>query len=511
MLLSVKPPPSMQNGFKLPHEYSQLTPSSSRYSPPDSPRTLPSVFDSADRMSSHHRGLPPPVGMQLPPPERQNSAMGASLGALPAPPSQWQAQDHPDSMRNWLTAKAEEDRRKQEEEKTRQETMRLDQRKIEQSMLRESLQGGIPPVMVPLIFAGMGGGNLPNQTLEWAQHYMAQMSIQTQQQQAQLAQEQQQRAQQQQAQQQQQQQQQQQLPPSQHMSPDVRRDGRMIPPNPYGSHQPLQPAPQAPQQLPQLPPPQRQQSTILSGPTSAPRPSTSSSNLVRLNTTETNAQIQQQHHDIQPQIGNQSIIQPHPLQPAQLQQQQAQQPQPSSSGTAPGLFFHHWTPPTNSNGVQPPTPSGTKSAQSSPYGVAQSTTHSHLRSEYQSSPKKRKTGPVSAGGRHTSRDRSSPRGSERSRSREHGAVGASASTSRDNVKRRQSRNSLSESSEQNNYPRPSSAQPRREHEQDSQAQRRRSGSSQGRIRNAGEGYRDGEREASRGASEMRKEESMDVD
>jgi hypothetical protein len=487
----------MQNGFKLPHEYSQLTPSSSRYSPPDSPRTLPSVFDSSDRMSSHHRGLPPPVGMQLPPPERQPSVMGASLGALPAPPSQWQGQDHPDSMRNWLTAKAEEDRRKQEEEKTRQETMRLDQRKIEQSMLRESLQGGIPPVMVPLIFAGMGGGALPAQTLEWAQHYMAQMTIQNQQQQAQLAQEQQQRVQQQQA-----QQQQQQLPPSQHMSPDVRRDNRMIPPNPYGGHQPLQPAPQPAQQLPQLPPPQRQQSTILSGPTSAPRPSTSSSNLARLNTTETNAQIQQQHHDIQPQIGNQSLIQPHPLQPAQSQQQQQQDPQPSASGTAPGLFFHHWTPPTNSNGIQPPTPSGGKSAQSSPYGIAQATTHSHLRSEYQSSPKKRKQGP-GGGQRHNSRDRSSPRGSERSRSREQGG-GGGRGASRENVKRRQSRNSLSESSEQ--YPRPSSAQ--RRHEQQD-AQRRRSGSSsQGLGRNREE-Y---EREASRGVSEMRpKEEGMDVD
>lgn len=489
MLLSVKPPPSMQNGFKLPHEYSQLTPSSSRYSPPDSPPTLPSVFDSSDRMSSHHRGLPPPVGMQLPPPERQPSVMGASLGALPAPPSQWQGQDHPDSMRNWLTAKAEEDRRKQEEEKTRQETMRLDQRKIEQTMLRESLQGGIPPVMVPLIFAGMGGGALPAQTLEWAQHYMAQMTIQNQQQQAQLAQEQQQRAQQQQA----QQQQQQQLPPSQHMSPDVRRDNRMIPPNPYGGHQPLQPAPQSAQQLPQLPPPQRQQSTILSGPTSAPRPSTSSSNLTRLNTTETSAQTQQQHHDIQPQIGSQSLIQPHPLQPAQ--QQPLEQPSSAAGGSAPGLFFHHWTPPTNSNGIQPPTPLGGKSAQSSPYGIAQASTHSHLRSEYQSSPKKRKQGP-GGGQRHNSRERSSPRGSERSRSREQ----------RGDVKRRQSRNSLSESSEQQ-YPRPSSAQ--RRHEQD--AQRRRSGSSsqgQGMGRNR-EGY---EREASRGTSEMRaKEEGMDVD
>ncbi|KAK5084533.1 hypothetical protein LTR05_005611, partial [Lithohypha guttulata] len=89
-------------------------------------------------------------------------------------------------MRNWLQAKAEEDKRKQEEERTKQETLRLDQRKIEQTMLRDSLHGGIPPPMVPLIFAGMGGGNLSNHTLEWAQQYLAQLSLQNQQQQQQL-------------------------------------------------------------------------------------------------------------------------------------------------------------------------------------------------------------------------------------------------------------------------------------------------------------------------------------
>ena len=127
-------------------------------------------------------------------------------------------------MRTWLNAKSEEDRRKQEEEKTKQEGIRLEQRKIEQSMLQDSLRGGIPPPMVPMVFASMGGANVSNLTLEWAQHYMTQISLQQQQQQqaAQIQQHQQQH-------QQQQAQQQAQIQPS----PDQRRDVRLITgPNP---------------------------------------------------------------------------------------------------------------------------------------------------------------------------------------------------------------------------------------------------------------------------------------
>ncbi|MCJ1405614.1 hypothetical protein MMC11_008842, partial [Xylographa trunciseda] len=114
-------------------------------------------------MSTPHRGLPPPMAMTLPNPERGPPPIAQPMGQLPAPPSQWQGAD--ESMRNWLLAKAEEDRRKQEEERTRQEGLRLEQRKIEQTMLRESLQGGVPPHLVPMVFAGMGGGNLANASL----------------------------------------------------------------------------------------------------------------------------------------------------------------------------------------------------------------------------------------------------------------------------------------------------------------------------------------------------------
>ncbi|EDN09504.1 predicted protein [Histoplasma mississippiense (nom. inval.)] len=105
------------------------------------------------------------------PRERDVPAMAAPMNTpmpnLPAPPPQWQNE----SMRQWLQTKAEEYRREQEEERTRQESYRLDQRRVEQSMLRESLKAGVPPCMVPLIFASMGGGY----NLQWIQQHMSQL------------------------------------------------------------------------------------------------------------------------------------------------------------------------------------------------------------------------------------------------------------------------------------------------------------------------------------------------
>ncbi|EXJ82812.1 hypothetical protein A1O3_06627 [Capronia epimyces CBS 606.96] len=345
MLLALAPPNPMQNDIQPPHAYSNYNkPAPSRISPPESPRNLLSLFEDS-KMNNSHRGLPLPAGLSLPPPDRGHSSAPLPLGQLPAPPSQWAGQD--ESMRSWLHAKAEEDRRKQEEERTRQETLRLDQRRIEQSMLRESLQGGIPPPMVPLIFAGIGGGTLPPHTVEWAQQYMASLTIHSQQQQQQI------QAQQQQLQQQQQQQLQQQ---QQQQSPNLHRDSRMIPPNPYGGQQPLQ----APLAAPPAQPSRQDRNSI-----SGPQPP--SSVLQRLNTTEF--------------VPSSTT--------SQASRQSVPQPQTASSeqSSGPGLFFHHWTPPNQSSGGnQPPTPSG-KSNQGSPFSQNAS---SHLRSEYQSSPKKRK-------------------------------------------------------------------------------------------------------------------------
>ncbi|KAJ5793133.1 uncharacterized protein N7503_009111 [Penicillium pulvis] len=93
-------------------------------------------------MESSSRDLPPPSALP-----RMPAAMPTPL---PPPPSQWQGTE---PMQQWLRAKAEEDRRSQEEEKTRQETLRLEQRKIEQTILADSLRAGVPPHLIPLMFA----------------------------------------------------------------------------------------------------------------------------------------------------------------------------------------------------------------------------------------------------------------------------------------------------------------------------------------------------------------------
>ena len=395
MLLTLKPP--NQNDFRSSHDYPSLNSSSSRYSPPPTLGSSSGISDTTDsRMSQPHRGLPPPAAMTLPPPTSNLPAM-APLGQLPAPPSQWAGAD--ESMRNWLHAKAEEDKRRQEEEKTKQETMRLDQRRIEQNMLIESLQRGVPPVMVPLIFAGMGGGNLPNQSLEWAQHYMAQMSLQqqTQQQQVQA----QQQAQQVQLQQQQQLQLQQQqppppLPPPSVSTEDIRRDNRMVTSTAYSSHQQIQPALSVPTAGQSQQMPAQAAQTALARQAAGPRTSTSSGSLSRLNTNE--IQIQgPPTSQATPLFTSQGA---HSLQQTQTVQQESQQAQSS-----PNIYFHHWVPPNTSASQNPPTPS-TKSQHGSPFSQ---NAPSHLRSDYQNSPKKRKaTGSHHAPPAPTSQPESSP-------------------------------------------------------------------------------------------------------
>lgn len=380
MLLTLKP--TAQNGFGSggPHAYPSPLPTSttSYFSPQGHTSSLPPLPDKTPRrMSTPHRGLPPPAAMTLPNPDRGSSTSTLSMGQLPAAPSSWQGAD--ESMRNWLRAKSEEDRRKQEEEKTRQESLRLEQRKIEQNMLRESLSGGVPPHMVPMVFAGIGGANMANASLEWTQHYMAQLSFQ-QQQQAQLQQQQQQ--------QQQQLQQQQQVQSQARPEPEQSQNTRLIAgpqPNPYGPQQLQQTQQPTPgqQHTPQT------QSTPSAGfvpsyqvtrnpqpalqaapPTSAPRitPASSSSTLPRLNTVD----MQIQPPPTAPLPGQHAIPQ------SQNSPQQDQQSQ---------LHFHHWVPPNTQAAKDPPTPS-TKSTHESPFSHNAS---SHLRSEYQHSPKKRKT------------------------------------------------------------------------------------------------------------------------
>ncbi|KAL8967722.1 MAG: hypothetical protein Q9183_002786 [Haloplaca sp. 2 TL-2023] len=382
-------------------------------------------------MGTPHRGLPPPSAMMQNPDRgggfSSSSGSSVSIGNLPSAPERWQGAE--ESMRNWLQAKSEEDRRKQEEQKTQQESLKLEQRKVEQSILRDSLQGGIPPYMVPMVFAGMGGGSLPNVALEWAQHAMASITLQQQ------AQMQQQQQVQQQPQQQSQQQQQQQQQANQASAQNPTEQRRMITgpqPNPYGAQQMQQPPP--PPAPPQnqanvafVPSYQTTNASVdrnrLAGPSPSIASSTStmrtSSTLPRLNTVD--PQVQQPNQA----YGGLQIPPQHPMQQTQQVQQQEQQQQQASSP----IYFHHWVPPNTqtSSNKDPGTPGG-KSQHESPFSQTQS---SYLRSDYTNSPKKRKaTGahqaapPPSSGPNQTSPSFShtssgSQSGRRRNRSRNH--------------------------------------------------------------------------------------------
>lgn len=219
------------------------------------------------------------------------------------------------------------------------------------------------------------------------------------------------------------------------MSPDLHRDSRMIPPNPYGGQQQPPPAQSAPSSVTSQPAPT---TNLGRNSISGPQPST----LSRLNTTEF--------------IPNTA---PGPNRPP-LHPLQHSQPTSIEGSSGPGLFFHHWTPPTASaGGNQPPTPSG-KSAQGSPFSQAAA---SHLRADYQNSPKKRKiTGGQPGGTAPTSQptDPSQPYSSRSSRERE-------MSPGHRNRPRRHSRQSSDESARNHDIggrtiARPSSRQQRRD-------------------------------------------------
>lgn len=335
MLLTLSKPVKAEFEFK-PHDYSPTYSSSSaaRYSSDLPGGQLPSQSAGASSiMGTPHRGLPPPSAMTLPEPGR-GPALTASLGNLPPAPSSWQGAE--DGMKNWLAAKAEEEKRKQEEERTRQENLKLEQRKIESNMLQASIQGGIPPHLVPIIFAGIGGGNLANISAEWIQQYQVQLQTAQQQQQAQA---------------------------QPQMSPELRRETRLINPPPTAAFggQPPTPHSVLPSSSVQSLPPQPQHGSFLShtsgnmspraraaqathvgAPTSAPRPS--QSQLPRLTT-------------------NEIIIQQPPTGPSNVQQVQQTQPaQQQEQSSSPSIYFHHWVPPSTqqektSGGNPPATPS----------------------------------------------------------------------------------------------------------------------------------------------------------
>ncbi|KAH9239805.1 hypothetical protein K456DRAFT_47840 [Colletotrichum gloeosporioides 23] len=345
-MLTVKQP--THYGYKSVHDL-PTPPSTSRPSPPlsyqDHPshKLLPSIPRShsppGQPMSTHHRGLPPPAAMTLPPQPPHSTAApppppppapqpisqppsthSHAMGQLPGPPPQWQGAE--DSMRSWLAAKTEEERRRQEEEKTRQESLRLEQRRIEADMLRTSLSGGIPPPIVPLVFAGMGGGVLPPAAMEWAQQFL---NPHGQPQHHQL------------------------LPSQGPLSPDHRRDSQS---QPYGQYPGVPSTPSSapgPHGFTAYPgsPGTRGRATTLSSTGSISRP-LGSSNLPSLNTNV-------------PQSGSHgsSTMQSHQAHSTAQSAAAQQEAQPS-----PSIYFHHWHPPTSQAGggsTQPATPSGASS------------------------------------------------------------------------------------------------------------------------------------------------------
>ncbi|KAJ6441883.1 RTA1 like protein [Purpureocillium lavendulum] len=337
MMLTIKQP-SAPYGYKSVHDL-PTPPATSRPSPPLShqeaaykPNTTVSRSHSPvnQLMSAPHRGLPPPAAMALPPqqpppaanvpPPPQHQTLphgslvhgppqGPAWTSLPYPPPQWDGAE--DSMKNWLMARAEEEKTKQETEKTRQESLRLEQRRVEMDMLRASLGGGIPPPMIPLVFAGMGaGGTLPQTALEWAQQFMQPSQGQY----PQLP-----------------------PPPRQHSPEHHQREG---PPSAPGQYQaapsvpPAQaPAPGAYSQFPGSP--TRPRGQTVSGVVGRPPGGLSS---VAGNP---------------PQPGQSSTA---PIPPYQAQGQATQQ------DTSPSIYFHHWQPPTSQAGSsssnRPGTPSG---------------------------------------------------------------------------------------------------------------------------------------------------------
>ena len=421
MLLTLKPhPPPAQNGIRggPSHEYSvvhQSIPSTTIRDSPTVPAPAPAPattatrsrprqlsepeYPSASVMDSSRRNLvPPPSSRTLPPPP----PLTATPPQLPPPPlSQWQTQAQTqtqnnsqpqtqapppsdnDSMQIWLQAKTEEDRKKQEEEKSRQESLRLEQRVIEHSMLRDALQAGVPPHMIPLIFAGISGGSLPQVALDLTQQYMSTSVGQPATSSS--------------------------MPPPHQPQPHPHHHAPPHPPPSSGidmSSSTLPPPP-PPQSMPhysqqpgmphlrrkslyaaqpQIPPPKEtlpSQPLSISGGFSPIRqslghPSLPPSGPPAMPLLSHGSEIQNHHHQINP---NNTQYTPGssgpPPQSASGKDYQYRPRQPSNS-----IYFHHWVPPGQS---QSHTASGGKEQ------LAPSHSHSHSRSEYHSSPgRKRK-------------------------------------------------------------------------------------------------------------------------
>ncbi|KAH8148812.1 uncharacterized protein LAJ45_07155 [Morchella importuna] len=326
-------------------------------------------------MTSHR--LPLPAAM-IPLPTQQASNMLENM------PHQWQNSE--DGAR--IQLKIEEDRLKAEEERTKQEQSRVDFKKLELEFLREAHKMGIPPQMIPIMFAGSA---LKGVAGEWFNEHFAQMLGQLQQ--HQMAQQQQQHQQHHHQQQQQQPQQQQVHPMPQIHSPGperkIRRETRTIADS-FPQGPPVQPhmgPPPGAGMQPQGAPPASYTSYLppRNGPAQQPpRPP-------QINTKDMHPHSQQPPL-LPGQIIGTPIGAPHGPMQTVAQGHPPQATQPAQQQEA-AIFFHHYVPP-NSQASSMTTPVKTSSPQTqlqSPF-AHQPPSNQLTGSDYASSPKKRKHG-----------------------------------------------------------------------------------------------------------------------
>ena len=364
MILLTPPSPSRTKFFKQSVNEATDRPYSTISSKPSTFHVdvLPSFQGNppSQEMTTPHRGLEHglPPGMILPDPLRGPQPHSSGHGSGPQKTAHgYEQEDNTRALQLQLKAeedkrRQEEERRRQEEQRTRQEELRLEQRRVEQEMLRESIGRGIHPNLVPLIFVGLGAGNVAGAGFEMAQQYIAQFQQVGLQVQNTL---------------------------QQNSSPDVRRDSHMTRPTQYGViQQPLQQGihqgsatmsgPHSTSQSqqaanvypsPAYQSPHSQSRALLSGSSRFAAPATASkppveSSLPRLTTNE--AQVQQapqgaasSYNHSQPQAQNST--------PNQTQER---------ASPSPSIYFHHWQPPA----TQTSTPSGKESQKTSPKNPA---------------------------------------------------------------------------------------------------------------------------------------------
>lgn len=116
-------------------------------------------------MTTPHRGLPPPAGMAL------SSPQGPPDSLELLPPYHGGSDE---CYKAWLMTRSDLEKRRAEEERTRQDQFKLETRRLEFEMMREAISYRIPPPLVPLVFMGSAGGGGGRDCQLWAQELFSQ-------------------------------------------------------------------------------------------------------------------------------------------------------------------------------------------------------------------------------------------------------------------------------------------------------------------------------------------------